>query len=302
MNSGDQPLGVARAFDFVYRIGKRWLAQWPVISALVCAALAMAGLARRVAQLHAAGIPLIRGLTLLTLPDYLVEGVAVAVAPTTAILLIVLALAAVGAFLAADLAEGRRDVGVAHEAIGETEPGRASLDVRDPRPRQRRIRQRCLLAAPTGAGCGLVCLIVPLAVWGPLLAALTPLVCLLRLNARYEVLDLSSWSTWSRVHARVSVTVLVCTFALMAGLHCYFDPPPLDLASIRTKEGTHLEGGLIAVSNGFVYLAEPGDPVRRAYIRSLPVTEIAAMRIGPGRPRRYETVPELLGAHLWRLG
>lgn len=102
---------------------------------------------------------------------------------------------------------------------------------------------------------GVLAFCVPLAVWVPLAAGLMPLLFLARVNARYRLLDFRSWDAWTGAHARASVIALAATFALMAGLHCYFDPPPLDLASVHTTRGTLLVGELLAEANGSVYLA-----------------------------------------------
>jgi hypothetical protein len=281
--------------EFVQQLGEVTLTNLAAISALTAIMLYVTGLLRRVAQLHAEGVATTRGLAFSSLQDYLVEGLAVIVSPKTAVLILFIVCCGLAAFFLPRLAPLVDDVPAYPDADEEraVQPDDEldnELDGASPNRRRqqgvgskRRVRWfRPLVIGAIFVPCVLCVLFVPLAVWGPLVVAAAPLGALVYINSQYHILNFNSWSEWSMVHARSTVAAVGATFALMAALYSYCDPPPLNRAVIRTARGRQVTGGLLAESSGLVYLVGPRDSDHRAEILALPLADVAVIHIEEG--------------------
>jgi hypothetical protein len=307
--------------EFSRQIGRLTFGNFAAISALVAGALYVVGLVRRVAQLHAEGVATSRGLGLSSLQDYLLEGLAVVVNPTTAALLVVLLILAGAAFLYAALSGTRiadllarflsdQDAST-HKAVTQEIPlGRVARAAPE-HPSLLATYLSILLSLMT-IGVGVVfllglLLVVPVANWGPGALGVLPVAGVVLINGHYGFLEFDGLRSWSMDHARAVVYCCGITLVLIVTLFAYFDPPSLDRAEVRTLQGRHLVGELLSTSGGDVYLVGTRGHDGQASIVVIPTTSVSTMRISEGGSRFYKTIPELLklpkllGVPFWRL-
>lgn len=288
-----------RAYDHVERVarrlGKLTAQNVTAMSAVTVLILYLIGLVRRIGQLHAEGISPIRGLPLLPLQRYFVDGTSVMLNPGTLGLLFMVGLATT---LALNLPTAVKMM----EALQADEAGEPAT--RSPiRAALQRVVDRVLMAI--GVVVVLlypfaVLLLVPVAEWLPVLAGATPLFVLTFAVAASGV----TWSDWSDRHGRLIALALALTFVLAVGLSAYFHPPSYDRVVILTTDHRRVAGPLIAQADGFMYVA--GKPVdqRRGEERTIiavPAARVASARVSKGSDRYWKTVPELACIRFWRV-
>lgn len=298
------------------RIGKLTLANLTAVLALSGLVLYAVGLLRRVAQLHAEGVPTTRGLPLASLQDYLVQGLSVVVDPNNVQAIGVVVAVAVAGLLSPRIlaalrpfAEGAVDSHTSDTPNGSDGLVGSSLPTASPpkgiayRVSRRALAVlailivRCVLVVPL-----LGLLLVPVAYWGPAVASFVPLAMFLWLNSHFKYVDFGSWRGWSQKQARLTITWLVITLLLLTGLYTYFDPPPLERATVRTLAMGTLRGKLLGESDGFLYLiAGHGSTGRQHGLVLLPTSTIVSVQIEPGEKRYVKTLLELSGWRAWRL-
>jgi hypothetical protein len=298
------------------RIGKLTLANLTAILALSGLLLYGVGLLRRVAQLHAEGVPTTRGLPLSSLQEYLIQGLSVLVDPNNVQLILTIIILAIAALVSPRiLATVRLAVEADPEPHADDEPSHRNANAVDTLVRVSLLRSlanrmldkafRLIGFVVVVGGCLIVLfviLLVPLAYWGPAVASVIPLSIFLFLNNLFKFVDLASWRSWSQSHARLAVTWLVVTLILLTCLYTYCDPPPLERATVRTVTMGTLTGRLLGESNGFLYLIGPETTVNpQANLILLPVTGIVSVQVRQGVKRYAKTLPELAGLRFWRL-
>ncbi|HEY3830443.1 MAG TPA: hypothetical protein VGL57_14715 [Solirubrobacteraceae bacterium] len=305
---------IAGVVDFGRQLGELTFANVAALSALTATVLYVIGLVRRIGQLHAEDVSTTRGLGLSSLQDYLLEGLAVIVNPTIAFRLAVVAVLAAAAFVGAKLAStpaadriarwwggGETSLEAGAEADGTLSAAAAGSDDSANGSNSRLIR------GVWGLGAAGLTLLIPVAEWGPPIAVAVAAAALVYFNLRFELLTINGWRTWSVNHARASVLTAVVMLSALAALYAYFDPPPLDQATIYTSNDQVIKGKLLAESNGLVYLVGTRDRDHQAGILAIPLTSVARMRVSVGEPRFYKTIPELLelpkelGVPFWRV-
>ena len=247
--------------------------------ALGALALYVVGVVRTVGVLHAEGVETLRGIPLVPLQDYLLRGLGVLASPTTAAALV--ALVALAALL-----------------VARQPPERGLLEVRAPRAAQTGSK-RADAAVRAFAILMLLffSLFMPFSSWVPVYAAFA----VAAIGGLFFGVQAPDPRTLVIQHPQELAAMLVGGVLTAALLTAYLWPPPMDRATIRTTDGAHRVGKLIANGDGVAYVLAAASHDRHPAVYAIPFARIVSLRIVNGPPHRDRTLANVLGLSTWQL-
>jgi hypothetical protein len=293
------------------RFRSRWTGSGlTAVLALAGVACYAVGIAQKIGVLDAEHVPLSAGIPLFALQDYFVQGLATVTSPRT---LGDLALLTMFCFAIVLLSPAGVRAWSSKAAPADAPGEPATQDVPGaatpaPAPPESASSGKSFFKGPLGivllilygiiVWYGIVIVALePLAVWGPSVAVVVPVVLSAGLLvAPRSPLRPRSLRSWSSAHAGLTAATVVAMVVIHAAVKAYYVPAPLPDVTVQTTTGPTHFGRLLADDDGSVYLI-PDPPLGRGEptITVIPTTSIAKLVIRPGEARSYKTVPQLLG-------
>lgn len=258
-------LGAAR------RVGNLTVTNITVFLALSAIVLYAAGLIRTMGQLQGDGIAPLRGVPLVPLQTYFVEGLAIVFSPARLVIYVVVLLGTGWLWRAAE-----RD--------GLWGPVNGGV-----------IATLVLLAGVILA----LLVLMPVAFWVPLLLPMGVVTGLGIFAARQRI----TFKDESRLLGRVAVVMFLFMVISLTALTAYLTPAPLDQALLRLQapRGAVLSGDLISQANGLVYIATKSRPSNKAVVTAVPVSRLQTLTVIRGKEHTYRTLLEMLGIRFWHV-
>lgn len=254
-------------------LGRPLAAHVPSVLALSGIGLYLLGVIRIVGILRAEDIPVTRGLPLLELQDYLLRGLTLTVRPQ---LLVMLAVFLVLITYVLAIGNWWRERGREARAF---EMGVDWI-----------VLLTLFVLVPV--------FLFPLAEWLSMVPGLAlAIVCVAKLERHNRV-------TVAATSPRAAF--LVVGFFLSLGIaiagRAYYYPPPLDTVTITRAPATHSSSRLLYESGGVLYLVGPrSESGGNRGIEAVPSSSLQSFEIRDGEARNFQTLPELLGLHLYRI-
>jgi hypothetical protein len=259
--------------------------------AIAVALLYAIGIVQRLGVLHKEGVPFSRALSLTNFQDYFVAGLADVATPKTLADILEVTIFIPLLLLSPYLRRVFNEVSAGQEGVAAT-PSVDDADSGDTGVSTIVLVAFFFLAMLGGAGLiidGL--LFVPVAIWGPTVAAAIPAVVMWVL-VRYRVIEVHSWKEWGHPHARIVAITVAAMLIVFVLAKAWAVPAPLDTVRIRTVDEVIKPSKLLGSTNAFVYILVSG-PNEATIIRAIPIGRITSMSVEDGRPRAYATVPQL---------
>jgi hypothetical protein len=269
------------------------------VFAITVAVLYSVGIIQRLGVLNRERVPIGKALPLTALQSYFVAGLADLLAPTTLVTIVGIAVAIPLILLSPYFLSVYKEL---------RQPDAESVSATAPEPtKDRKLSEsRWSLFSIAALSISLLfaiggivvaidgLLFLPLAIWGPVLAAVSPAAVAWYL-VRAKIIKVAPWEDWGRPHARiVAITVAAMLFVFVI-VKSWYVPAPLDIVHIQTFDGAMKPAALLGTTDSFVYVlvARQGEH-RSTIIRAVPIDRIAAMTVEGGKPRSYATIPQLL--------
>jgi len=276
----------AAARQLYLAAGKPLVKHASLTVAISAALLYLIGVIRTAGVLRIEDIPLTRGLTIVPLQDYLLRGLSVVAQPQ---ILFGFGFILFGSTVLIASAETQREF---LEEKAKEEKGSAEIDI----PNKEDVFQSMRWAAGLGVVFILIpVLVFPVAEWLPMLpATLLAVFCLVQLHR------------WSSTSTQDSPPVgyvmgLLAALAMAWALKAYFDPPPLETATITELDGKQWKARLLLGTGDTLYVLGQRDPqTNHRAIRGIPIASVQSVEVSDGPTRNFKTVPELLGIPLVR--